>query len=242
MIQIGVGADTQERRFGYDQAIVDSFPNARAGVVEATGLRNDPSPVPLLAEYQAEQGRVLDRLGDQALADLPSLAAWRRAFTQFGAKPTQYRSAAEALLRRLTKQGDIPSINTLVDIGNLVSIRYALPVAAVDLAGIAASITVRFSDGTEAFTDLGTEEAVHPEPGEVVFVDKDGVASARRWCWRQSQQSATTVSTTEAMFVVEGHHSSAFAEIAAAIQDLNNLLAKYQPEAQTHSYMLGAAS
>ena len=39
------------------------------------------------------------------------------------------RSAAEALLRRLTKQGSIPSINTLVDIGNLVSIRYALPVA-----------------------------------------------------------------------------------------------------------------
>ena len=28
--------------------------------------------------------------------------------------------------------GDIPSINTLVDIGNLVSIRYVLPIAIVD--------------------------------------------------------------------------------------------------------------
>jgi DNA/RNA-binding domain of Phe-tRNA-synthetase-like protein len=46
-------------------------------------------------------------------------------FTRFGAKPTQYRCAAEALLRRLAKHGDISPINTLVDIGNLVSIRYA---------------------------------------------------------------------------------------------------------------------
>lgn len=190
----------------------------------------------------AEQQVVLERLGGRPLADLPSLAAWRRAFTQFGAKPTQYRSAAEALIRRLTKQGDIPSINTLVDIGNLVSIRYALPVAAVDLSGIAGSITVRFADGSESFTDLGTEEAVNPEPGEVVFVDGDNVASSRRWCWRQSQQSATTTSTTEAMFVVEGHHPGVSSDIAAAIEYVTALLARYQPEAHTDSYFLGAVS
>ncbi|HEU4832604.1 MAG TPA: phenylalanine--tRNA ligase beta subunit-related protein [Actinomycetota bacterium] len=45
------------------------------------------------------------------------------------------------------KQGDIPSISTLVDIGNLVSIRYAVPVAVFDRAGVAGSITVRFATG-----------------------------------------------------------------------------------------------
>lgn len=238
----GRGLDTQERRFGYDQAIVDAFPNARAGVVEAIDLHNGPSAAELVAEYVAEQHVVLERLRDRSLADLPSLASWRRVFTQFGAKPTQYRSAAEALLRRLTKQGNIPSINTLVDIGNLVSIRYGLPVAAVDLSGISGSITVRFSDGTESFTDLGSEKPVNPEPGEVVFVDNDNVASSRRWCWRQSQQSATTESTTEAMFVVEAHHPGAYTEITAAIADLAALLGQYQPQADTRSYFLDAAS
>ncbi|MGI8515036.1 MAG: B3/B4 domain-containing protein [Acidimicrobiia bacterium] len=170
------------------------------------------------------------------------MSAWRRAFTKFGAKPTHHRSAVESLLRRLTKQGAIPSINTLVDVGNLVSIRYRLPVAVVDLSGIAGFITVRVSDGTESFTDLGSEGSVNPEPGEVVFVDREKVASSRRWCWRQSQQSATTASTTEAMFVIEGHHADAASDIAAAIADLARLLGKYQPQAHTATYFLDGAA
>ena len=52
-------------------------------------------------------------------------ASKHEAIRGFGVDPTQYRSAAEALLRRLSKSGEIPSINALVDLGNLVSIRYA---------------------------------------------------------------------------------------------------------------------
>jgi DNA/RNA-binding domain of Phe-tRNA-synthetase-like protein len=104
----------------------------------------------------------------------------RRPFAAFGATRTQYRSAAEALLRRPATHGDIRSINTLVDLGNLVSIRYALPVAVVDLAGIVGGTTVRFATGTERYTDLGAAEVGVPEPREVVFVDRAGVACARR--------------------------------------------------------------
>jgi DNA/RNA-binding domain of Phe-tRNA-synthetase-like protein len=225
-------------RFRYDPEIASAFPSARAGVIEAEGLESGNSPNELSAEYEDEQKRVLSQLGDDSLADLPSIAAWRRAFTRFGAKPTQYRNAAEALLRRLTKQGDIPAINTLVDIGNLVSIRYALPVAVVDLDAITGSITVRFADGSESFTDLGTDDVVHPEPGEVVFVDERNVACARRWCWRQSQQSATTAATSCALFVVEGHHPTAAADIDAALADLAGLLELYQPQAVLHIYSI----
>ncbi|MGI8516127.1 MAG: B3/B4 domain-containing protein [Acidimicrobiia bacterium] len=242
MAPLITGVFTQERRFGYDQQILEAFPSVRAGVIEASGLANGSSPAELVAEYLAEQQSVRERMQTTPISDLPSISAWRRAFTKFGAKPTQHRSAVESLLRRLTKQGDIPSINTLVDIGNLISIRYKLPVAAVDLSGIAGFITVCISDGTESFTDLGFEESVNPEPGEVVFVDRDRVASSRRWCWRQSQQSATTASTTEAMFVIEGHHADAASDIAAAIADLAGLLGKYQPQGQTATYFLDGAA
>jgi len=59
----------------------------------------------------------------------------RKLFRGFGVEPTQYRSAAEALLRRLTKQGGLPSVGTLVDLANLVSIRFALPVAVFERRG-----------------------------------------------------------------------------------------------------------
>jgi DNA/RNA-binding domain of Phe-tRNA-synthetase-like protein/GNAT superfamily N-acetyltransferase len=224
--------------FAYDQAVVQEYPTIRAGVVHATGLANGPSSPELLRDYRAEQRAASERLNGTAMADIPSIAAWRRVFTRFGAKPTQYRNAAEALLRRLGKHGDIPTIGTLVDIGNLVSIRYAMPVAVFDRTNVAGSITVRFATGAERFTDLGTTEAVSPDPGEVVFVDEEDVVCARRWCWRQSAQSATSPTTAEALFVIEGHHDTAEQDVEPAANDLVALLAAHQPASQTSLRML----
>jgi DNA/RNA-binding domain of Phe-tRNA-synthetase-like protein len=224
--------------FAYDDAVAERYPTIRAGVIHATRLANGPSSPELLEEYRAEQQAASERLKATAIADLPPVAAWRRVFTGFGAKPTQHRNAAEALLRRLAKHGDIPTINTLVDIGNLVSIRYAMPVAVFDQASIASSTTVRFATGAELFTDLGSTDIVHPDPGEVIFVDSNNVVSARRWCWRQSAQSATSTTTVDALIVVEGHHDTACQDVESALTDLTSLLASHQPQGQTRSYML----
>ena len=224
--------------FAYDRDVAERYPGIRAGLVHATGLANGPSSPELLEEYWAEQRAAAERLSATSLADMPSIVAWRRAFTAFGAKPTQYRNAAEALLRRLDKHGDIPSISTLVDLGNFVSIRYAMPVAVFDRAGVAGSITVRFAHGDEPFTDLGSTEVTHPEPGEVVFVDEDEVVCARRWCWRQSAQSATGPATTEALIVVEGQHEAAAQDVEAAVGDLAALLGAHRRGSRTSSRLL----
>jgi DNA/RNA-binding domain of Phe-tRNA-synthetase-like protein len=221
--------------FSYDDAVLAEFPTIRAGLVHARALVNGPSPAGLVAEYESEQRAVAERLATTSIAELPSIIAWRRVFTRFGAKPTQYRSAAEALLRRLAKHADIPPINTLVDIGNLVSIRYAMPVAVFDLAGVTGAISVRFAAGDEQFTDLGSSASVHPQPGEVIFVDEAGRVSARRWCWRQSAQSATTDATVDAVLIVEGHHEAGAADAKAATDDIVALLGRYQPDSAVHS-------
>jgi DNA/RNA-binding domain of Phe-tRNA-synthetase-like protein len=227
--------------FSYVDAVAEAFPAIRAGVIHATGLTNGPSSAELLERYRAEQRAATKRMATTALADLPSIAAWRHAFSQFGTKPTQYRNAAEALLRRLDKQGEIPTVNTLVDIGNLVSIRYAMPVAVFDLAGVAGSLTVRFATGSEQFTDLGSMDAVFPDPGEVIFVDGDGLVSARRWCWRQSARSAAGATTVEALVVIEGLHDLAGDDVRAAAADVCAQFASHQPGSETTSYLLSAA-
>jgi DNA/RNA-binding domain of Phe-tRNA-synthetase-like protein len=224
--------------FGYDADLLERYPTIRGGVILARGVRNGPTPTALADDFRAEQQAVLARLGDTPLSELPSLAAWRRAFTAFGVKPTQYRSAAEALLRRLTKQGDIPTLNLLVDLGNLVSIRYALPVAVFDLRATTGTITVRFAAGDERFSDLGTTDVVPPDAGEVIFVDEAGLVSARRWCWRQSDQSAAREDTPAALITVEGHHATATQDVQAALSDLHTLLTQYAPGAALHSAFL----
>jgi DNA/RNA-binding domain of Phe-tRNA-synthetase-like protein len=213
--------------FQYHPDVLARFPDVVGGVILARGMRNAPTPDALLHAYQAEQQAVLARIGKTPLSELPSLAAWRGAFRAFGVEPTQYRSAAEALLRRLTKKGDIPSINTLVDIGNLVSIRYALPIAVVDTRALEGTITVHFAEGTERFLPLGEGEAEHPEPGEVVFSDPTGRVIARRWCWRQSDDSAAREATTDAIITIEAHHAGGCEDVQAAMDDVLQLLQTY---------------
>ena len=226
--------------FRYDPEIVARYPTVVGGVLHAVDLRNGPSPVELAEASAAEQRTVLDRLGDTPLSEVPSLAAWRRAFRAFGVDPTAYRSAAEALLRRLTKQGSIPSIGTLVDIGNLVSIRYALPVAVFDLVSIEGGLTVRFATGEESFTDLGSGATKRPEPGEVIFIDEAGHVAARRWCWRQSAESASAGSTTGVLVTVEGHHEGAREDVEAAVADLDGLLRSFADASRIRTAIVDA--
>ena len=213
--------------FQYHPDIVARYPHVVGGVILAHGMTNAPTPESLLTAYQAEQQAVLRRIGTTSLSQIKSLSAWRSAFRGFGVDPTQYRSAAEALLRRLTKKGDIPSINTLVDLGNLVSIRYALPTAVFDTRVLQGPVTVHFATGAERYTILGQDEVEHPEPGEVVFSDATELVIARRWCWRQSEQSAAQMDTSDAIITVEAHHAEGRRDIEAALRDLLELLRKY---------------
>ncbi len=224
--------------FSYHDQVLARFPTIRAGVVHAVGLANGPGSDQLSKAFREQQTASLARFGGTPMSEVPSIVAWRRAFSAFGVQPTRYRNAAEALIRRLTKTSDVPSINALVDIANLVSIRYGLPVAAIDLDRVADPITVRFATGDERFNDLGGSRTTSPEAGEVVFVDRAGAVAARRWCWRQSAQSATGPDTVEALFTVEGHHEGAAEDVASATRDLVALLEAYQPQARTESARL----
>jgi DNA/RNA-binding domain of Phe-tRNA-synthetase-like protein len=190
-------------------------------------MSNCPTPDGLKDDYESEQGATIARIGSTPLSEITTLAAWRSAFRGFGVNPTRYRSAAEALLRRLTKKGDIPNINAIVDICNLVSIRYGLPVAAFDTRVLNLPITVQFSDGSEKFTPLFQKEFEHPEPGEVIFTDEELLVVARRWCWRQSDESATQPHTRDAVFTVESQHTGGQTDIKSALSDLEGLLSAY---------------
>ena len=213
--------------FRYSDPIIDTFPNVFGGLLIGT-VENSASSESLQAAYRAEQQAVRERLADTPLSEVDSLKGWREAFRTFGVDPTKYRSAAEALLRRLTKKDEIPSINTLVDAGNLVSIRYSLPVAIVDVHNLGGDVlTVHFATGQELFTPLGVETPEHPDVGEVVFTDASGDAYARRWCWRQSARSAARDDTTQIIGTIESHHPGGADDVRSALRDLRALLEQY---------------
>lgn len=217
--------------FHYDDAVLTRFPALRAGIIELSGAHNGPSPGALIEQFADEQALAALQLDGVALAEVASIAAWRRTFSAFGVSPTRYRNAAEALLRRVQKKGGVPSVSLLVDLGNLVSIRHRLPLAVIDADRVAGAVTVREATGTERFDDLGGTDADRPEPGEIVMVDDDGEVVTRRWCWRQSTRSGVSEPTTRLLIAVEGHHDGAAADVATALHSFAELFDRYLPGA-----------
>ncbi len=211
--------------FRYHPDILARFSTICSGVLLIQSFENQSTPPPLFDAYLEEQKRVINEIGEIPLSEIPTLAAWRAAFRLFGVDPTKYRSAAEALLRRLIKKGDVPSISTLVDVCNLVSIRYALPVAVFDTRMLSGPITVKLASGQEAFTAHDSPEPEHPDSGEVIFIDPASLVVARRWCWKQSLESTASLETTSAIITVETHDSPNL--INNAVGDLNQLLKQY---------------
>ncbi|HXV97446.1 MAG TPA: phenylalanine--tRNA ligase beta subunit-related protein, partial [Anaerolineae bacterium] len=145
--------------------------------------------------------------------------AWRRAYAQMGLKPTQYRSAAEALLRRFRREADLPRLHPLVDFCNAVSLAFALPVAVFDLAGVVEYLEVRFARGDEQYLAFSGEIET-PDPQEVIFADAANQVHARRWTFRQSRRSTISPETRQALIVSEGLHPTANVDVPALIDVL----------------------
>lgn len=76
----------------------------------------------------------------------------------------------------------------------------------------------------------------------MIFADAAGIVAARRWCWRQSAESAAGGSTTEILVTVEGHHDAASRDVAAALEDLETLLGRHAAPANVRTGVLGPAS
>lgn len=164
-----------------------------------------------------EQART--RLSQGSESQMPEISAWRRAYAQMGFKPTKYRSAAEALLRRFKREDELPRLHPLVDLCNAVSLAFALPVAVFDLAHVTGYLEVRHAAGTEAYLAFNGE-IEHPAPDEVIFADAAQQVHARRWTFRQSLRSTIKPETTQVLIVSEGLHESAPADVPALIDVL----------------------
>ncbi|QIP87782.1 cytoplasmic protein [Streptomyces sp. Tu 2975] len=201
--------------------------------VEAHGLTNGPSNEVSSALLDEAARRLAGRLDGRAPYEDPGMAAWREAYAAFGAKPSRTRNSAEALARRALADGGLPRINVLVDAYNAISVAHLIPVGGEDTDRIKGGVRLVRATGREPFvTVAGGEETIeHPEPGEVVWCDDEGV-TCRRWNWRQGVRTRLTEDSVNALFLLEGMGPAAGDEAAAAAAELAESLAKLSPGAR----------
>lgn len=220
-------------QFAHAPAIWQTFPELVAGAIHVVGV-HDRAPVQAALAPYLEIARSRLQAGPES--ELPAIQAWRRAFARMGLKPTQYRCAAEALLRRLRKEGNLPPLHPLVDLCNAASAASAIPVAVFDLAHVAGALLVRHAQGDEDYLAFSGEHE-RPDAGEVIFADEQGQVHARRWCNRQSALSAIRPETAEVLIVLEAMHDGAAHEIAELLGALERELRSLW-NARVHSALL----
>ncbi|MGC4028732.1 MAG: phenylalanine--tRNA ligase beta subunit-related protein [Steroidobacteraceae bacterium] len=201
------------------------FPGYCRGVVLARDFRNGPSTPELTALLREAEAGLRARVTGNP-AEHPRIAAWREAYRRFGAKPSEHRSAVEALTRRVLKPDQLPAINALVDIGNLVSLRHLLPAGAHPTDALQSGLELRLAREGDRFAPPDGGPVEFPPAGEVVFTDGQQVLT-RRWTWRQAANTQTLPETRGVFFNVDGLPPATSAEVRAAMEDIAALVQRF---------------
>ncbi len=202
--------------FYHSSEIWQQFPQLVPGLLVLDSV-NSEIDVETYLHPLYEQARA--RLSRGPESQMPEIAAWRRAYSQMGLKPTKYRSAAEALLRRFKREGNLPRVHPVVDFCNAMSIAFALPVAVFDLDRIEKYIEVCYAKGTEKYLAFSGEIET-PSPAEIIFRDAANQVHARRWTFRQSMRSTINPETTRILIICEGLHDKASSDVLEVIDSL----------------------
>ena len=206
--------------------IFERFPGYCRGVVLAEGIDNSDSTGEIVPLLRAAEETLTGKVSAETLTSHPRIAAWREAYRASGVKPADFRPSVEALARRVLSKNPLPSINPVVDIGNLVSLQNLLPAGAHATDVLTSDIALRLATGEEIFEPFGADTVEHPQPGEIIFVE-DQTVLTRRWTWRQAKHTLVTKDTTALEINVDGLPPVTQAEVTSICEQLCRLVVKY---------------
>jgi DNA/RNA-binding domain of Phe-tRNA-synthetase-like protein len=195
-------------------------------VAESEGIR-DAS----VAEQMLEGAVAAVRSGEPAWADA-HLEEWREVFRRFGAKAQRTPCSAEALRRRVLRDGALPRLHPIVDLYNAISLRFAVPVGGENLAAYVGMPRLAVASGREVFDTMrdGQLAEEHPDPGEVVWRDDHGV-TCRRWNWRQGVRTRLDGGARRMWFILESLPAMPLAALHQAGEELAGGLQKMMQNA-----------
>lgn len=212
--------------YSIDPQIFDLFPGYCRGVVIARGIDNTGASPEILDLLRAAEAEPVEGLTIETIASHPRISAWREAYRSTGIKPSEFRPAVEALMRRVLRGDPLPSINKIVDLGNLISIKRLLPAGAHAIDVLRRDISLRRATGTEIFEPFGADQSEHPQPGEIIFVEGDTVLT-RRWTWRQAKHTLVVPETTAVEINIDGLPPAAQGEVIAICRELSALVQQF---------------
>jgi DNA/RNA-binding domain of Phe-tRNA-synthetase-like protein len=144
----------------------------RAAVVTAAPVSIGPATEALDREMADQAASLAARHAGRTPSEIPGLAPARELYKAFGVDPTRTRPSSEALLRRALQGKPMPRILNAVDVCNLCSLRYLLPLGLYDAGKVRGPATLRRGRPGESYAGIRKDE-VHVA-GRIVLADVEG--------------------------------------------------------------------
>ncbi|MFH1442998.1 MAG: phenylalanine--tRNA ligase beta subunit-related protein [Candidatus Micrarchaeota archaeon] len=211
-------------KFIVEGEIFEKYPGVTIGVIVAEKLDNSGSPGEIAELLKSACANAKNTLELESLSQEPRIQSWRRAYKLFG--EDKDRASHEALIRRVLKGGEIPHINKLVDIYNLMSIKHVIPMGGEDLDKVQGDVRLKFSDGNESFLAIGSQVRSNPKKGEVIYADDKEVICSK-WNWRESDNIKFTEKTSRALLAFEGLPPFTEEKMRSISSEFAGLIGKY---------------
>ncbi len=142
------------------------------GLVSAAPIVVGPSSEALLSETATLADELSRRYAGLKPAEIEDLAPARELYRLFGIDPTKTRPSSEALLRRVLKSKPLSRIISAVDLCNLLSLKFLLPIGLYDAGKITGDVELRRGNPGESFPGIRKAD-VHLD-GRPVLVDPQG--------------------------------------------------------------------
>ena len=133
-------------KFIVDKSFFEKVDNACFGVIIARNIDNTKPNSAIQEMLKNEVNEVAEKYKDVKVKELPEIVLYREAFKKVDINPNKFMCSIEALVSRTVKSQFVPNINTLVDLGNALSLKYNVPLGVHDIDKFAGDIELRFAN------------------------------------------------------------------------------------------------
>jgi len=156
----------------------------------------------------------------------PIISGFRELHTKIEVSNRKFVSSPENLILNFINRREFHEINTIVDLYNLISIKYKLAIGAHDMSNIDGDVNLRMTIGNERFVPLGQTEPKSVRENIYSYIDDSNEIICLLEV-RQVEKTKVTEKTKDCFFIVQGNSSTSIEYIRTATSELISLLNKY---------------
>jgi DNA/RNA-binding domain of Phe-tRNA-synthetase-like protein len=201
--------------------ILSLIPGFKIGIIEYKNITVADSPSMLKSKLQLFQESQYFDLENKNVTELPGVQEWRSIFKKTGKDPNRYRPSVEALYRRVKKQNFLPAVQSAIDVNNLFSLQYEVPIGIYDTEKLSELITIRIGQSTEEY--IGLNGRSNSLKQLILSADAQGPFGSP---FVDSERSPVTEKTKNALQIIYLRPSTSLENATKLTESLMNMFIK----------------